>query len=159
MPPAATLDPVRTKDRRAVMLYDGLCPFCCKGVAIVRRLDWFNLIHYVDARHPEDFPLPGVQLEPKRLLEEMHVVTGHGLRVYHGFAALRWLAWRLPLLWGFAPLFYLPGVLPVGQWLYLWVARNRFRLIPCHGGVCTLPGHTMKHGGQPAKEPAPPSTP
>jgi hypothetical protein len=26
-----------------------------------------------------------------------------------------------------------------GQKIYLWVARNRFRLVPCHGGVCSLP--------------------
>ena len=36
-------------------------------------------------------------------------------------------------------LLYIPGVPGLGQRLYLWVARNRFRLVPCHGGVCTLP--------------------
>jgi predicted DCC family thiol-disulfide oxidoreductase YuxK len=69
----------------------------------------------------------------------MHVLAPDGGRLYHGFAALRWLAWRLPPLWPLAPLLYVPGVLTVGQRLYLWVARNRFRLVPCHGGVCTLP--------------------
>jgi hypothetical protein len=70
----------------------------------------------------------------------MHVVTPDHRHVYHGFAALRWLAWRLPLLWPVLPLLYLPGVPALGQRLYLWVARNRFRLVPCHGGVCETGG-------------------
>jgi hypothetical protein len=84
----------------------------------------------------------------------MHVLTPDGRRVYHGFAALRWLAWRLPLLWPLAPLLYLPGIPSLGQRLYLWIARNRFRLVPCHGGVCTLPTPTMTPGTRPTQGPA-----
>jgi predicted DCC family thiol-disulfide oxidoreductase YuxK len=144
-------------DRKAAVLYDGQCAFCLKSVALLRRLDWLGKLRYVDARHPEELPDSDIPIELPRLLQEMHVVTADGRHLYHGFQALRWLAWRLPLLWGFAPLLYLPGVLPLGQRLYLWVARNRFRLIPCHGGVCTLPGHTMKRNSGQAKE-LPPST-
>ena len=122
---------------RALVLYDGQCPFCRKSVELLRRLDWLGRLTYVDARGPSRLP-PGASLDPARLLEEMHVLTPER-RVYHGFAALRWLAWRLPLLWALAPLLYIPGVPALGQRLYLWVARNRFRLVPCHGGVCTLP--------------------
>jgi predicted DCC family thiol-disulfide oxidoreductase YuxK len=135
--------PVSTE--RAVVLYDGHCAFCRKSVELLHRLDWLKRLRFADARDPAQVPsvrawspdhaLTG--LDPARLLEEMHVLTADGRRVYHGFAALRWLAWRLPLLWPVAPLLYLPGVLPLGQRLYLWVARNRFRLVPCHGGVCT----------------------
>ena len=121
---------------RAQVLYDGQCAFCRKSVALLRRLDWLGRLTYVDARGPSRLP-PGASLDPARLLEEMHVLTPER-RVYHGFAALRWLAWRLPLLWPLAPLLYIPGVPALGQRLYLWVARRRFRLVPCHGGVCTL---------------------
>ena len=127
---------------RAQVLYDGQCAFCRKSVALLRRLDWLGRLTYVDARGPSRLP-PGASLDPARLLEEMHVLTPER-RVYHGFAALRWLAWRLPLLWALAPLLYIPGVPALGQRLYLWVARNRFRLVPCHGGVCTLPAATRK---------------
>jgi predicted DCC family thiol-disulfide oxidoreductase YuxK len=123
---------------RALVLYDGQCPFCRKSVELLRRLDWLGRLGYADARDPAQVPA-GARLDPGRLLDEMHVLTAGGRRVYHGFAALRWLAWRLPLLWPVAPFLYLPGVPAVGQRLYLWVARNRFRLVPCHGGVCTLP--------------------
>jgi predicted DCC family thiol-disulfide oxidoreductase YuxK len=50
-----------------------------------------------------------------------------------GATALRYLSRRLPLLWPLAPLFHIPGSLPVWNWLYRLVARNRMLL----GGACT----------------------
>lgn len=125
-------------DRRALVLYDGQCPLCRKSVGHLRRLDWLGRLRYADARDPANVPTTA-PLDPAMLLKEMHVVTATGRHAYHGFAAVRWLAWRLPLLWPLAPFLYIPGVPALGQRLYLWVARNRFRLVPCHGGVCTLP--------------------
>jgi predicted DCC family thiol-disulfide oxidoreductase YuxK len=125
---------------RTRVLYDGQCEFCRRSIGLLRRLDWLGRLEYLDARDPAQRPAGGPALDPGRLLEEMHVVTPDGRRVYHGFAALRQVAWRLPPLWPLAPLLYLPGVPQAGQRLYLWVARNRFRLVPCHGGVCSLPG-------------------
>lgn len=124
---------------RPVLLYDGLCPLCRKSVAILRRLDWFRRIDYQDARHVDRLPRTEPPLDPQRLLEEMHLVAGAGRAVYHGFGAFRWLAWRLPLLWLAAPLLYVPGVPWLGQRVYLWVARHRFKLVPCRDGICHLP--------------------
>jgi predicted DCC family thiol-disulfide oxidoreductase YuxK len=121
--------------KQPVVLYDGQCALCRQSVALLRRLDWLGRLTCRDARDPANLP-PAAPLVPARLLEEMHLVAGE--RVYHGFAALRWLAWRLPLLWPIAPFLYLPGVPQLGQRLYLWIARNRFQLVPCHGGVCTI---------------------
>jgi predicted DCC family thiol-disulfide oxidoreductase YuxK len=87
----------------------------------------------------QSLPQSDPPLEPGRLLQEMHLLTPDGSKIYHGFEAFRWMAWRLPLLWPLAPFLYLPGMKPLGQRLYLLIARNRFRLVPCHGGVCTLP--------------------
>ncbi len=72
-------------------------------------------------------------------MEEMHLVTPKRDRLHHGFGAFRWMAWRLPLLWLVAPLLYLPGVPYLGQRVYLWIAKRRYRLVPCRDGVCTLP--------------------
>jgi predicted DCC family thiol-disulfide oxidoreductase YuxK len=137
--PTTRTRPQHSAKRRALVLYDGDCPFCRKSVEVLRRLDWLERLDYVDVRDADAMSDVGVALEPDRLLEEMHLVTPDGAKVYSGFRAFRWLAWRLPLLWGAAPLLYLPGAESVGQRMYLWVARNRFRLLPCHGGVCTLP--------------------
>ncbi len=125
-----------TTDGRAQVLYDGQCPLCLKSVAWLKRLDWLGRLTYVDARDPVNLPAGGQG--PGRFLEEMHLLTPDGRQLLHGFAAFRWMVWRLPPLWPVVPFLYLPGMATLGQRLYLWVARNRFRLVPCHGGVCTI---------------------
>ncbi|MFO0808118.1 MAG: DUF393 domain-containing protein [Gemmataceae bacterium] len=127
----ATVAPTKT-----TVLYDGLCKLCQRSVAILKRLDWLGRLHFADCRDPANVP-PGFGLELSRMLEEMHTVTPAG-RVTHGFGAFRTIAWRLPLLAPFAPLLYIPGVPWVGQRVYLWVAKNRYNLVPCHDGQCQV---------------------
>jgi predicted DCC family thiol-disulfide oxidoreductase YuxK len=69
----------------------------------------------------------------------MRVVTPDRKRAYAGFKAFRWMSWRMPLTWPLAPWLYLPGVPWLGHRVYLWIARNRFKLVPCKDGVCQLP--------------------
>lgn len=121
----------------AHVLYDGECPLCLKSIGILKKLDWFHRLNYVNARDVEQDVVKELPVDPSRLIEEMHLVTP-GKSIYHGFGAFRWMSWRLPLLWIFAPFMYLPGAGWLGQKAYLWVARNRFKLVPCHGGVCTI---------------------
>jgi predicted DCC family thiol-disulfide oxidoreductase YuxK len=123
---------------KAAVLYDGDCAFCRKSVAILHKLDWDNRLAFIDIRDSDQPLLKTPQIAGAPLVDEMHLLPPDGGRLYHGFGALRWLAWRLPLLQPFAPLLYLPGIPALGQKLYLWIARNRFRLVPCHGGVCTI---------------------
>jgi predicted DCC family thiol-disulfide oxidoreductase YuxK len=125
--------------RRAVVLYDGLCPLCLKSVVILRRLDWLKRLSYRDARDVDNLPKTSASLEPERLLQEMHVVTPDRKRTYAGFRAFRWMAGRLPLLWLLWPILFVPGVPWLGQRLYRWIARHRYHLVPCRDGVCTLP--------------------
>lgn len=122
--------------RLTAVLYDGDCAFCRGSVALARRLDWGRRLTFVNVR--ADAPLlhePPVAGAP--LLEQMHVVTPGG-RLYGGYAAVRAIAWRLPLLWPVAPLLHLPGITQLGDRVYKWVARNRFQLVPCQHGACAI---------------------
>jgi predicted DCC family thiol-disulfide oxidoreductase YuxK len=121
---------------QALVLYDGQCALCLKSVAALRPLDWLHRLHLQNARDLESLPPRDPPLVPEQLLEQMHLLPPGGRKVYRGFEAFRWIAWRLPLLWPLAPFLYLPGMKSLGQRVYLWIARNRFRLVPCHGGVC-----------------------
>jgi len=123
---------------KARVLYDGQCPLCLKSVRILRSLDWFTRLEFVDVR---DTTLPDLHnplVVGAPLLDQMHVLTPDGSAIYGGFAAFRWLAWRLPPLFPLAPLLYVPGIPWLGDRIYKWVARNRFRLVPCHDGACTV---------------------
>ncbi len=132
--------PAPAHEAKALILYDGACPLCRKSVRLLRGLDWLHALAFADVRDPDQVPQLPSPIPRKRLLEEMYLLTPSRDRIHHGFAAFRWIAWRLPLLWAVAPLLYLPGMPKLGQRLYLWVARNRFRLVPCHDGACTLGG-------------------
>lgn len=123
---------------KAVLLFDGDCPMCRASVRLLKRLDWLKVFRFQSARSSEPLPVTTVALNRERLLEEMHLVAPAGA-VYHGFRAFRWIAWRVPLLVPIAPLMYLPGMPMVGQRLYLWIAKNRFNLVPCRDDACALP--------------------
>ena len=120
------------------LLFDGDCAFCQFSVRILRRLDWFHRLNYVSARDADSPVVRDVPVAKERLLEEMHVWPSAGSTTYHGFGAFRWMAWRLPAFWLLAPFLYLPLVPWLGQKVYMWVARNRFKLVPCRDGVCDI---------------------
>jgi len=124
--------------KSALLLYDGECPLCQRSVAILKKLDWFKKIEYQNARLVDQLPQTDPPLVPQRLLEEMHLVRCKGWPICHGFGAFRWLAWRMPLLWLIAPFLYLPGLPWLGNRVYLWVARNRFKLVPCQDNACAI---------------------
>lgn len=136
-PPAPALPPAT--DGKAVVLYDGACPLCQKSIRILKAIDWLKQLTFHDARDVAHLPKADLPLDPKRLIEEMHVLTPDRKHAYAGFKAFRWMAWRIPLTFLSAPFLYLPGVPWLGNKIYLWVAKNRFRLVPCKDGVCQLP--------------------
>src|SRR6266511_1999479 len=84
-PVAAIIAADRPKPPPAQVLYDGECPLCLKSVALLRRLDWRHRLAFINARDPERVPACQPPLEPDRLLQEMHLVTPHGAKVYRGF--------------------------------------------------------------------------
>jgi predicted DCC family thiol-disulfide oxidoreductase YuxK len=146
-PERAMADP----NPQAVVLFDGQCPLCQRAVRLLKRLDWLKRLQFRDCRDTANLPPCATPLDPKRLLEEMHLVTPDRKRAYAGYRAFRWIAWRLPLTWGLAPLLYVPGVPWLGHKLYLWVARNRYNLVPCKDGVCRVPLRGKEAGARDQK--------
>lgn len=120
----------RTKPCRDTVLFDGECRFCRSRVANLRWVDRWHRLAFTslhDESVARDFP----EVPRARLHEEMVVVDTEG-QVHGGATALRYLSRKLPVLWPIAPVLHIPGSLPVWNWLYRLVARNRMRL----GGRC-----------------------
>lgn len=124
---------------KARVLYDGDCAFCRKSVGLLQRLDWLGKLEYVNVRDRSQPILQEPLIAAAPLLEQMHVLPAAGGALYGGYRAIRFLAWRLPLCWPIAPFLYLPGMTWLGQKIYLWIARNRFQIIPCEHGACSVP--------------------
>jgi len=126
---------------KAVVLFDGDCAFCTKGVQFLGKLDWLDRLSFQSLRDPQAWPAtgPDVKLNSEAMVEAMHLLTADRNAVYVGFSAFRRISWMLPLTMMLAPFLYLPGVLPLGNRMYRWVARNRFNLVPCFNGACAVP--------------------
>jgi predicted DCC family thiol-disulfide oxidoreductase YuxK len=109
------------------VVYDGLCRFCIRSLAVVQALDLRGALRLHDANDRaavlERFPM----LRDADLDAEMYVVDGAG-RPYGGFHAFRRIARALPLAWPLVPLLYLPGMSAAGTRVYALVARNRRQL-------------------------------
>jgi predicted DCC family thiol-disulfide oxidoreductase YuxK len=111
---------------RLRLVYDGQCDFCRSALLIVRFLDVFRLVSYLDFHDSAALEsVPGVRADAA---EPAMVAVDRKGRQFFGFYAFRALAWRLPAVWLLAPLLYLPGVPWVGRRAYRWIATHRSRL-------------------------------
>ncbi len=121
-----------------VVIWDGECSFCRQQV---ERLSWFDgsrRLSYIslhDPRVAQRFP----ELTYQQMMDQLWLATADGRR-FGGADALRYLSRRLPRLWWSAPLFHLPGLMPVWRWGYRQVAQRRYRLAGkvCANGACSL---------------------
>lgn len=113
------------------VIYDGDCQFCTRQVRNLHRWDGRGRLAFVSLHDPwvaEHFP----DLTHEQLMEEMVLVTPDGRR-FGGAAAFRYLTRRLPVLWILAPIMHIPFSLPLWQWGYRQIARQRYRWNRKHG--------------------------
>ncbi len=118
---------------RVVLLYDGACPRCCGAAALVSRLDQGRRVRLEPVGGDRCLP-GGRRLACADLRRAVHLVDRRQ-RVFAGFAAVRRLAWELPVLWPALPALYLPGVAWAGAGLYRRVAATRGRRGTCAGAA------------------------
>lgn len=122
---------------RIIVLYDGICGLCRRSIFMLQMMDPLERIKPVDFRDTILCSKHAPDLAEQDLDRAMHIKTPAG-RFYKGFDAFRVLAWNLPWIALLAPLFYLPGVAPVGRMVYAKIAESRNR---CADGVCS---HNLK---------------
>lgn len=109
-----------------VVIYDGRCRLCRTTSRMLTRLDGRCRLAFLPLDDPETadrFP----DLSREELLKHVYLVSRRGRR-FRGAEVIRYLARRLPLLWPLAPLLYLPGTMPLWQWLYHVVSKRRYWL-------------------------------
>ena len=123
-----------------VVIFDGHCQMCTGQIERLARWDSRQSLAFLSLHDPEVYErYPDLQYDD--LMQNMVVVDRRGRR-HAGAAALRQLSREIPRLWWLAPLLYLPGTLPLWQWLYNQVAKRRYRFNrhECDEGTCHLHG-------------------
>ena len=122
-----------------VLIYDGKCQFCSKQVRRLANWDRQKTLSFLSLHDPlvfERYP----DLTHDQLMEAMVLVTQQGKR-YSGAAAFRCLTRKLPRLWILIPLLHIPLSLPLWQWVYRKIARQRYRWNKnqdCDDGQCSI---------------------
>jgi predicted DCC family thiol-disulfide oxidoreductase YuxK len=141
-------------------IYDGNCVICNTTRRVVRALDWFRRVEFLDLHDTEalDDRYPWLARGP--LMGEIHVVDAER-RVFRGFYGTRRMLRAVPLGW---PLWALLRLPILGTWLgprvYAFIARHRYainRLLgvdratiereeaACDDGACKTPPVTGKN--------------
>jgi predicted DCC family thiol-disulfide oxidoreductase YuxK len=126
------------KRGRLQVLYDGLCPLCCRTVRVLACFDLFTRLEFLDFRRLDlnDYNRRlGLNLASSDLEEEMSVIFRG--QVYRGFYGYRRIALAVPAFWLLAPWLFLPGVSSLGAWVYGSVAHTRLRL-HCYDSHCPV---------------------
>lgn len=123
-----------------IVIYDGDCKFCQRQV---KSLNWFTkgrlaFISLHDARSATLFP----ELTHEQMMQRMYVVTPAG-QYYGGASGVRYLSTKHTRLWLLAPLLHIPLSMPLWEYLYNVVAKNRYRLAgknsdDCADGKCDV---------------------
>ena len=114
------------------VLYDGLCPLCCRTVRLLTGFDLFTRLEFLDFRRLDlnDYNRSHrLNLALQDLEEEMYVIFRG--QAYRGFYGYRRIALALPVFWPLAPWLFLPGISSLGALVYGYVARNRLKLLRC----------------------------
>jgi predicted DCC family thiol-disulfide oxidoreductase YuxK len=111
---------------RAVLIYDGLCQLCRRGVTWVSRRVIRGQLEFLPCQSAERrarFP----DMEDRICLGAMQLVLPDG-RVLSGAAAVPEILRRLERWRWLAAAFRLPGMGLVALPVYAWIARHRYQI-------------------------------
>ena len=126
-------------------LYDGNCVICHSTCNTMRSLDWLKRIEFVDLHEDAAWRDRFPNLASEGLMAEIHVVDDAG-SVFAGFAGSRRMLKEVPLGFPLWLLLQLPGTERIGQRIYRFIARRRYRInallgndLPdCADGSCAM---------------------
>jgi predicted DCC family thiol-disulfide oxidoreductase YuxK len=123
-----------------IVIYDGDCRICTgqmQRLAAWDKAGQFAFLSLHDPQVARQFP----DLDHDELMRSMVVVDKLGRR-HWGAAAVRYFSRKIPRLWWLVPVLYIPGSLPLWQFLYRQVAKRRYhfgRIESCENGSCRVP--------------------
>jgi len=114
------------------LIFDGNCIFCVRTVGLIHRLDIFSLVKLHDLRNLDGYEFKS-EVDVDKAESEILLRTRSG-KWLGGFAAFRYMAFRLPWFTLLAPFLYLPVIAQLGDVIYKVIAKNRYLIL---GGTCT----------------------
>ncbi len=108
------------------VIYDGQCAVCTQSRRFYSALDWFGRIEFLDLHQPETLSQRFPQVSYEAAMGQMHLIAPDG-SILAGFPAVRHMMKVLPLTFPLWLLLNLPGMDRLGDRVYRFIARNRYR--------------------------------
>lgn len=112
--------------RPYTLVYDGMCRMCTRLSTILQKWDTRRQVEVVPSQ------ATGVMARfpwiPATAYSEAIQLVGPGGATWQGAAAVEQLLGVLPRGGWIGWIFHIPFVRGLADWLYRWVARNRYRL-------------------------------
>ncbi|MCB9757470.1 MAG: DUF393 domain-containing protein [Candidatus Omnitrophica bacterium] len=107
------------------VIYDGHCQFCTASIEMLKVMDLFGRLTFVDYQTCPDVSLLHSQLSKEKVHSQLYLVEPTG-DLYGGFFAFRRLILLLPMLYPVVFLAYFPGANVLGPLFYAGIAKNRY---------------------------------
>ncbi|MDP1561948.1 MAG: DUF393 domain-containing protein [Pirellulaceae bacterium] len=138
------------------VIFDGRCRFCTSQVRWLQRFDFAQRLSFISLHDPlvsQWWPALTYEI----LMEQIYVVPPLASdpedlparnRWFGGILGVRYVAWRVPLLWPVALLLSIPGTLSLWKAMYRWIARHRYRFGKL-GPACDPDGTCKLHFPEP----------
>lgn len=127
-----------------VVIYDGKCVFCRKSIGWLQawvKKDQLAFTSLHDSWVAEYVP----DLTHEQLMDQVWLVSRSDGSKHGGAEMVRYLSTRSWKLWLAAPLMYIPGSMPLWQWLYQQVAKRRYKIANKNGEPCDEDGSCELH--------------
>lgn len=103
------------------VVWDSHCSFCRRSARLLAALDWLHAHDYVGSAEPGALDDPRITAADADRAVQLLTAAGR----FEGYDAIRRILLRCPPTCWFAPLLWLPGVRPLGERVYWWVAARR----------------------------------
>jgi len=127
-----------------VVIYDGKCVFCRKSIGWLQAWVSKDQLAFISLHDPwvaEFAP----ELTYQQLMDQVWLVSREDGSTHGGAEMVRYLSTRSWKLWLAAPLMYIPGSMPLWQWMYQQVAKRRYKIANKNGEPCDEDGTCNIH--------------
>lgn len=110
-------------DKTIKVLYDGNCPMCIFQMTMLTWFDWFNQLEFntIEEVHKIE---EAKSICHDDLISSMHCVSKDG-KIFKGARSIRHIILRIPLLFPFAIILWIPGIIYLAEFVYKIIAKNR----------------------------------
>ena len=108
---------------KPIIAYDNTCQFCIDAKLDMDKIDKKKKLKWIGI---DKFNYKKYKIKKEELLKEMYLIDNK--KVYKGYYAWKQISKRIPLMYPFYLISFIPGVDFIGDKIYKIVSEHRYQL-------------------------------